>query len=66
MTAHRPGCWLPNPNRLLGLYAAITWATLDGKNPDGWIPEEKITFGARRPDVISFHSTFIVSCRSSA
>ncbi len=43
MTAHRPGCWLPNPNRLLGLYAAITRATLDGKNLDGWIPEEKIT-----------------------
>src|SRR5207302_11469221 len=35
-------------------------------NPDGWIPEDKVTFGARRPDVISFHSTFIVSCRSSA
>jgi hypothetical protein len=26
-----------------GLYAAVTRATLDGKNPDGWIPEEKIT-----------------------
>ena len=23
--------------------AAATRATLDGKNPDGWIPEEKIT-----------------------
>jgi hypothetical protein len=43
VTAHRPGCWLPNPNRLLGLYAAITRATLGGKNLDGWIPEEKIT-----------------------
>ena len=43
VTAHRPGCWLPNPNRLLGLYAAITRAALDGKNLDGWIPEEKIT-----------------------
>ena len=30
-------------NPMLGLYAAITRATLDGKNPDGWIPEEKIT-----------------------
>ncbi len=30
-------------NPLLGLYAAVTRATLDGKNPDGWIPEEKIT-----------------------
>jgi predicted amidohydrolase YtcJ len=30
-------------NPLLGLYAAVTRATLDGKNPGGWIPEEKIT-----------------------
>jgi predicted amidohydrolase YtcJ len=25
------------------LYAATTRATLDGKNPDGWVPEQKIT-----------------------
>jgi hypothetical protein len=30
-------------NPMLGLYGAVTRATLDGKNPDGWIPEEKIT-----------------------
>ena len=30
-------------NPMLGLYAAVTRATPDGKNPDGWIPEEKIT-----------------------
>jgi predicted amidohydrolase YtcJ len=30
-------------NPMLGLYAAITRATLDGKHPNGWIPEEKIT-----------------------
>jgi predicted amidohydrolase YtcJ len=30
-------------NPMVGLYAAITRATLDGKNPGGWIPEEKIT-----------------------
>jgi len=30
-------------NPLLGLYAAVTRGTPDGKNPDGWIPEEKIT-----------------------
>ena len=30
-------------NPLLGLYAAVTRATLDGKNPDGWIPEQKIS-----------------------
>lgn len=28
---------------LLGVYAAVTRETLDGKNPDGWIPEEKLT-----------------------
>jgi predicted amidohydrolase YtcJ len=30
-------------NPMLGLYAAITRATLDGRNSGGWIPEEKIT-----------------------
>jgi predicted amidohydrolase YtcJ len=30
-------------NPLLGLHAAVTRATLDGKNPQGWIPEQKIT-----------------------
>jgi hypothetical protein len=30
-------------NPMLELYAAVTRATLDGKNPGGWIPEEKIT-----------------------
>jgi predicted amidohydrolase YtcJ len=28
---------------LLGIYAAVTRRTLDGKNPDGWIPEQKIS-----------------------
>jgi hypothetical protein len=28
---------------LLGIYAAVTRRTLDGKNPKGWIPAEKIT-----------------------
>src|SRR6185312_16916516 len=27
---------------VLGIYAAVTRRTLDGKHPDGWIPEEKI------------------------
>ncbi len=27
---------------LLGLYAAVTRRTLDGANPDGWVPEQKI------------------------
>jgi predicted amidohydrolase YtcJ len=28
---------------ILGIYAAVTRATVDGKNPDGWIPEQKLT-----------------------
>ncbi len=28
---------------LTGIYAAVTRQTLDGKNPGGWIPEQKIT-----------------------
>jgi hypothetical protein len=28
---------------LLGMYAAVTRRTLDGKNPDGWVPQEKIS-----------------------
>ena len=27
---------------LLGIYAAVTRRTLDGKHPNGWVPEEKI------------------------
>jgi predicted amidohydrolase YtcJ len=30
-------------NPLMGIYAAVTRRTLDDKNPDGWIPEQKIT-----------------------
>ena len=30
-------------NPMLAIYAAVTRATLDGRNPDGWVPEEKIT-----------------------
>jgi predicted amidohydrolase YtcJ len=30
-------------NPMLGLYAAVTRATLDGKNAKGWFPEQKIT-----------------------
>lgn len=36
--------WTVAPiNPLLGIYAAVTRQTLDGKNPGGWIPEQKIT-----------------------
>jgi hypothetical protein len=35
--------WTVAPlNPILGIYAAVTRSTLDGKNPDGWIPEQKI------------------------
>lgn len=30
-------------NPLFGVYAAVTRRTTDGKNPNGWIPEQKIT-----------------------
>jgi predicted amidohydrolase YtcJ len=28
---------------LMGIYAAVTRRTLDGKRPDGWVPEQKIS-----------------------
>src|SRR5262245_54232144 len=28
---------------LMGIYAAVTRRTLDGKHPQGWVPEQKIT-----------------------
>ncbi len=31
------------PTPIEGIYAAVTRRTLDGKNPDGWIPQQKIT-----------------------
>jgi predicted amidohydrolase YtcJ len=30
-------------NAIWGIYAAVTRRTLDDKNPNGWIPEQKIT-----------------------
>jgi predicted amidohydrolase YtcJ len=30
-------------NPLLGIYASVTRRTLEGRNPTGWVPEEKIT-----------------------
>ncbi len=36
--------WTVAPlNPLTGIYAAVTRRTLDGKNPNGWIPEQKIS-----------------------
>jgi len=31
------------PIPLQGIYAAVTRRTLDGKNPNGWVPDQKIT-----------------------
>lgn len=31
------------PMPLLGIYAAVTRQTLDGANPEGWVPDEKIS-----------------------
>ena len=36
--------WTVAPiNPLEGIYAAVTRRTIDGQNPGGWVPEEKIT-----------------------
>jgi predicted amidohydrolase YtcJ len=36
--------WYVAPlNPVLGIYAAVTRQTLDGKNPEGWFPEQKIS-----------------------
>lgn len=36
--------WFVAPlNPMFGVYAAVTRRTLDDKNPNGWIPEQKIT-----------------------
>lgn len=36
--------WTVAPlNPLLGIYAAVTRRTLDGKNPQGWFPEQKVS-----------------------
>ena len=36
--------WYVAPlNPMLGIQAAVTRQTLDGKNPNGWIPEQKIS-----------------------
>ena len=36
--------WTVAPlNPMLTIYAAVTRRTLDGKNPNGWIPEQKIS-----------------------
>ena len=35
--------WVAPINPLLGIYAAVTRRTLDGRFPGGWIPQEKVS-----------------------
>ena len=35
--------WVAPMSPLMGIYAAVTRRTLDGKHPNGWIPEQKVT-----------------------
>ncbi len=35
--------WVAPINPLLGIYAAVTRRTLDGRFPEGWVPEEKVS-----------------------
>jgi predicted amidohydrolase YtcJ len=44
-------------NPMLTLYAAVTRATLDGKNPGGWFPEQKLT-AAEAVDAYTMGSAF--------
>jgi predicted amidohydrolase YtcJ len=46
-------------NPLLGLYAAVTRATLDGRNPQGWIPQQRITL-AEAVEAYTMGSAFAV------
>src|SRR2546426_568335 len=45
---------------ILGIYAAVTRRTLDGKNPGGWVPRQKITVAEalRAYTVGSAYATF--------
>lgn len=35
--------WVAPPSPLKGIYAAVTRMTLDGKNPGGWVPAQKVS-----------------------
>jgi predicted amidohydrolase YtcJ len=36
--------WPVSPLRpITGIYAAVTRRTIDGKNPDGWVPDQKVS-----------------------
>jgi predicted amidohydrolase YtcJ len=48
---------------ILGLDAAVNRATLDGKNPDGWFPEQKLTLaeGLRAYTIENAYAAFMES-----
>lgn len=43
MVAFGSDWFVAPPTPLEGIYAAVTRRTLDDKNPDGWVPEQKIS-----------------------
>jgi predicted amidohydrolase YtcJ len=45
---------------MLAIYAAVTRATLDGKNPAGWVPAQKLTVdeAVRAYTIGSSHAEF--------
>ncbi len=43
MVAFGSDWFVAPPAPLEGIYAAVTRKTLDGKNPEGWVPHQKIT-----------------------
>ena len=50
--------WTVAPlNPLLGIYAAVTRRTLDGANPKGWFPEQKISV-EEAIDAFTIHNAY--------
>jgi predicted amidohydrolase YtcJ len=60
--------WTVAPlNPLLGIKAAVTRQTLDGKHPNGWLPEQRITLdeALRAYMVGSAYAEFTETCKGS-
>ena len=55
------------PTPLEGIYAAVTRRTLDDRNPDGWVPEQKITVeeALRAYTIDAAHGSFDEGTRGS-
>ena len=55
------------PSPLEGIYAAVTRRTLDDRNPDGWVPEQKITVeeALRAYTIDAAHASFEDSVKGS-